>query len=234
MSILAGHLNERGETFPVDAIFTSSETLFQSQREAIERAFACKVFDFYGMAERVVFATECERHQGKHLNTDFGYVEVTNNKENIDGMRTGRIVATGLHNFSMPLIRYETSDVTALERTPCACGRVLPMMSGVTTKDEDIVVTPDGRYISSSILNAVTHHLVHLGESQIVQEDLHHVKMRLVPNPGYSAKDEEFIIESLGRVLGNEVEVAVEKVSAIERTANGKFRWVISKVPLGY
>ncbi len=235
MSILAGYLNQRGETFPLQVVLTSSETLFKTQREAIERAFACKVFDFYGMAERVVFATECEEHCGKHVNTDFGLVEIVGGKQfTSSGKRLGRIIATGLHNYAMPLIRYETNDVTSLESNPCRCGRVLPLMSGVTTKDEDITVTPDGRYISSSILNAVTHHLLSVEESQIVQEDLYHVMMRVVPRPSYNEREEAIIIDSLRQVFGPEVSVTVEIVDSIARTANGKFRWVISKVPLGF
>jgi phenylacetate-CoA ligase len=235
MSILAGFLNQRCQTFPLQAVLTSSETLFKSQREAIEKAFACRVFDFYGMAERVMFATECEEHCGKHVNTDFGLIEIAGEKQIDSGCaRLGRIIATGLHNYAMPLIRYETSDVTSLETSPCRCGRVLPLMSGVTTKDEDIAVTPDGRYISSSILNAVTHHLTSIAESQIIQEDRYHVIMRLVPRPSYNAREEAFIIGSLQQVFGPEVQVTVEIVDSIARTASGKFRWVISKVPLKF
>lgn len=110
----------------------------------------------------------------------------------------------------------------------------MPLTSSVTTKDEDIVVTPDGRYISSSILNAVTHHLVHIEESQIVQNDISRVTMRVVRGPGYSDADTAFIRSSLREVLGKDVEVLVEFVDSIPRTANGKFRWVISKVALNF
>lgn len=235
MSIIANYLIQHGERFPLQAVFTSSETLQDAQRKAIEEAFECKVFDFYGMAERVVFATECEMHSGKHINSDFGLVQISDRKDaSVAQNRIGRIVATGLHNYSMPLIRYETSDVTALESAACGCGCAMPLMSGVTTKDEDIVVTPDGRYVSSSILNAVTHHLVNVAESQIVQESRDYVTMKVVPKQEYSEADTKFILEALGKVLGTEVVVTVEVVDSIERTASGKFRWVISKVPLGF
>lgn len=235
ISILAGYLNSRGETFPLKAVFTSSEPLLVTQRKSIERAFACRVFDFYGMAERVVFATECREHEEKHFNTDFGLVEIADGTPGggADGAM-GRIIATGLHNFSMPLLRYETSDVTALDRQTCRCGCPFPRMSGVTSKDEDIVVTPDGRYISSSVLNAVTKHLINITESQIVQEDLHHVEMRVKRGPGYQESDTQFITNLLREVFGEQVTVSVVFVDSIPRTAAGKFRWVISKVPLGF
>ncbi|MEM2914925.1 MAG: hypothetical protein QXH91_05965, partial [Candidatus Bathyarchaeia archaeon] len=65
--ILASYLNRKGKTLPLKAVLTSSETLFSYQKEEIERAFQCRIFDFYGLAERVVFATECSAHDGKHL-----------------------------------------------------------------------------------------------------------------------------------------------------------------------
>ncbi len=235
ISILAGYLNARGETFPLQAVFTSSETLLEVQRHAIEQAFQCRVFDFYGMAERVVFATECREHDGKHFNTDFGLVEIANGDRAVAaGPRMGRIIATGLHNFSMPLLRYETSDITSLDSRPCPCGCTFPRISGVATKDEDIVITPDGRYISSSILNAVTHHLVNVAESQIVQEDLHRVEMRVVRGAGYQEADTRSILSALREVLGSQVDVTVRVVDSIPRTPAGKFRWVISRVPLGF
>lgn len=234
MSILAGYLNSRSETFPLRAIFTSSETLLPSQREEIEQAFGCRVFDFYGMAERIIFATECGSQHAKHLNIDFGHVEIGGARSCQAGEPIGRIVATGLHNYAMPLIRYETSDISSISKETCPCGCALPIMNGVASKDEDIVITPDGRYISSSILNAVTHHLTNVAESQIVQNDKATVIFRLVRRPEFSDADAKFIRDSMREVLGSEVTLNLEFVESIPRTEAGKFRWVISKVPLGF
>ncbi len=97
--IIARFLLKQKQTIPVKAVFTSSETLFPQQREAIESAFAARVFDFYGLAERTVFATECEAHEGHHLNDDFGINEVIGeNSEPVSTGEMGRLVVTGLHN----------------------------------------------------------------------------------------------------------------------------------------
>jgi len=235
MYVLARYLLANGQTFPLRAAFTSSETLMPHHREAIEKAFECRLFDFYGMAERVVFATECDRHDAKHLNIDFGVIEVLDrDKKPAEPGQMGRITATTLHNFGMPLIRYQTSDVTALRAAPCACGRGFPLMENIATKDEDIVTTLDGRYISSSILNALTHHLTTIEEHQIIQEDVVHVKMMIVRRPDYSDDDNKFLLDGLKRILGEEMKVELAFVDQIPRTSAGKFRWVISKVPLSF
>jgi phenylacetate-CoA ligase len=233
ISILAQYILSQKTTFPLKVVFTSSETLLPLQREAIEKAFACRVFDFYGMAERVAFATECEVHNGKHLNMDFSITEVLSG----DGApaeygQLGRIVATGLHNFAMPLIRYQTSDITALRHDPCTCGRGFTIMENVTTKDEDIVSTKSGRFISPSILNALTHHLTSIAEHQVVQDDIENLRLRIVKKPDYSEADHHFLLKGLKEIFGDEMKVGIEYVENIPRTNAGKFRWVISKVPL--
>lgn len=150
--IWAKYLKSNKTALPMKAVLTSSETLFPVQRDTIEHSFQCKVYDFYGMAERVVFASECEYHNS-HLNLDYGITEILDvDKKTVPAGMIGRIVATSLWNYGMPLIRYVTSDTTAISDRKCSCGRIFPIMEKVTTKDEDIVTTPDGRLISSSVL----------------------------------------------------------------------------------
>lgn len=223
------------KTLPLKAVFTSSETLVPQQREIIERAFECKVFDYYGMAERVVFATECQTHQGHHLNMDFGVTEILN-KDNqpITFGEMGRIVATGLHNYGMPLVRYQTSDISSIRPKKCSCGREFPLMEDVTTKDEDIITTKDGRLISSSILTHPFKPMHSVAESQIIQEDRDHIRIKIVKRSAYEEKDTQYLLDEFKKRIGQDMKIEIEFVESIARTKAGKFRWVISKVPLEF
>jgi phenylacetate-CoA ligase len=233
--IIARFLLSRNKTLPLKAAFTSSETLFPQQREAIEKAFECELFDFYGLAERVMFATECAAHEGHHLNMDFGITEIVDKDDNpVKRGQLGRIIATGLHNFGMPLIRYKTSDITSLKKQECSCGRNFPLMEDVTTKAEDIITTYDGRFISSSILTHPFKPMHNIAESQIIQEDLKNIRIKIVRLPSYAEEDTEYLIGEMGKRLGKDMEIHIEFVDSIPRTDAGKFRWVISKVPLEF
>ncbi|UCE65288.1 MAG: phenylacetate--CoA ligase family protein [Candidatus Zixiibacteriota bacterium] len=233
--IIARFLLSRNKTLPLKAAFTSSETLYPQQREAIEKAFECELFDFYGLAERVIFATECAAHEGHHLNMDFGITEVVDKDDQpVNRGELGRIIATGLHNFGMPLIRYKTGDITALKPDKCSCGRNFPLMEDVTTKAEDIITTYDGRLISSSILTHPFKPMHNIAESQIIQEDLKNIRIKIVRLPKYSEEDTRYLTSELGKRLGGDMEIHVEYVDSIPRTKAGKFRWVISKVPLEF
>jgi phenylacetate-CoA ligase len=235
MYIIASYLLSQNKTYPAKAVFTSSETLHPQQREVIEAAFETKLFDFYGVAERVAFGAECNKHGGKHLNTDFGIYEILDkNEQPVTDGELGRLVATGLHNLAMPLIRYKTDDVTSLKPVPCSCGRGFPLMSDVTTKAEDIITTRDGRYVSSSILTHPFKPLHGVAESQIVQEDREHIVVKIIKGPTYQDKDTTYLIRELKSRVGEDMDVQVEFVDSIPRTKAGKFRWVVSRVPLEF
>lgn len=229
--ILASYLKQRGRTLPMRAVFTSSETLLPLQRETIETAFACAVFDFYGLAERVIFAGECDQHSGKHVAEEFGFVEVVDEHGSpVPAGEPGYLVGTSLHNSAMPLIRYRTSDVSALIGEPCACGRTSRRIRDVTTKAEDIVVTPDGRLISPSVLTHPFKPLDQILKSQIVQDRRDHIVVKIVASDEFTPEHERQLVVSLQERLGREVEIEVRTVADIPREASGKYRWVISHV----
>ncbi len=229
--ILARYLESKGKVLPVRAVFTSSETLYSFQRETIERAFSCKIFDYYGMAERVVFATECQAHSGRHLNFEYGLTEIVDdNGAGVADGENGMVVSTSLQNFGMPLIRYKTSDMSNIQASVCKCGRQMPLLAEVTTKAEDIVTRPDGTMISPSILTHPFKPMYNIEESQIIQEDLTHITIKIVKRDGYSEKDTKTLLEKFQERVGKDMVVSLDFVDSIPRTKSGKFRWVISKV----
>jgi phenylacetate-CoA ligase len=60
LSLMARNMIDMNKTFPLKAAFCSSEPLLPHQRRIIEKAFACKLYDSYGMAERAVYG----QHRG--------------------------------------------------------------------------------------------------------------------------------------------------------------------------
>ena len=222
-------------TLPVKAAFTSSETLYEIQRDTIERAFECEVFDFLGMAERVIFATECTYHTGHHLNFEYAINEIVdNNGQSVANGKLGYIVGTSLQNFAMPFIRYKTDDVTAFKKNDCPCGRKMPLIEDVTTKAEDIIVTPDGKMVSSSVLTHPFKPLENILESQIVQEDIQNLTINIVKGAGYDDNATPQLIAAMQERIGKQIKIDVQFVNEIPRTPSGKLRWVISKVNLPF
>jgi phenylacetate-CoA ligase len=229
--ILATYFRSRGERFPVRAVITSSETLYDFQRELIEQTFECRVFDYFAAAERVIFATECEQHIGHHLCSEYGITEVVDRQgEALAPGEAGVLVGTSLHNLGMPLLRYVGNDVTVRRPLPCSCGRGLPLMEDVATKAEDIIALRDGRMISPSVLTHPFKPMHSVEASQVIQEDYDLVRIKIVPFGNFGEPERNHLVQEFKARLGEDVEVIVEETDTLPRTASGKFKWVISKV----
>ena len=69
--------------------------------------------------------------------------------------------------------------------------------------------------------------------SQIVQIDPGTVIVRLIPGPTYTPAHTHHLLTELTARLGQDVRVEVQMVDRLEQKASGKFKWVVSHVPLG-
>jgi phenylacetate-CoA ligase len=224
----------REQQIPAPALrvaVSNAEPLFAHQRQTIAELFGCPVRDTYGMAEIVCAASECEKG-ALHLWPEVGLVEVL--AEGCDQKRpagrVGRLVCTGLLNPDMPLIRYEIGDRGALDSSAelCSCGRTLGRLGSIEGRQDDVLVTPEGRLVGR--LDPVFKADLPIREAQIVQESLARFRIRVVPSERFGPAHERELVERLRERLGPRVEITIERVGAIARTEAGKFRAVVSNL----
>ena len=185
--------------------------------------------DTYGMAEIAAAASECE--QGRlHLWPEAGHVEIMADwaDEVLPEGDAGRLVATGLLNADMPLIRYDTGDRATMAGDACACGRSLPVLRAIEGRADDVIVTPDGRAIGR--LDPVFKADLPIREAQIIQEEADVLRVLYVPTAAYTAHDGTMLVQRIHDRTGAGMTVILEEVAAVPRAANGKFRAVISRV----
>lgn len=233
MYALAHAVLEKGlDAPPLRVAISNAEPLYEHQRESIARAFRCPVRDTYGMSEIACAASECQAGT-MHIWPEVGVIEALHNdsEESVPAGQTGRFICTGLLNADMPLVRYEVGDHGALapdeEDSSCACGRTLPVLQKVEGRLDDIILTRDGRRVGR--LDPVFKSDLPVREAQIIQESLDSIRVRFVPTPEYTARDGMIIGQRLRDRVG-EMEIVLEPVERIPRSANGKFRAVISKL----
>jgi phenylacetate-CoA ligase len=214
---------------PLEVVVTNAEPLVPRQEALIERVFTCPVRDTYGMAEAVAGASACSSG-ALHLWPDAGVIEVVQGAEAAPapGGSTGRFLCTGLVNWAMPLVRYDVGDRGRLvDGSACNCGRLLPTLGAVEGRDDDMVVTRDGRFIGR--LDPVFKSDLPVIEAQIVQHDLDRFEIALVPDRAFDDDCAEVLRARLREHVGD-VTVEIRTMDAIPRGANGKFRAVISEV----
>lgn len=210
-------------------VITNAEPLYEHQRRTISEAFQCPVRETYGMCELVAAASECE-HGQLHLWPEAGVVEVLKDDadEPADPGEAGRLVCTGLVNADMPLVRYDTTDRGRIASSqPCSCGRLLPAGFEVQGRQDDVLVTADGRRVVQ--VDAIFEPTMHIREAQIVQEGIDSFRIRVVPAPGWCDEEGEMLARSLRARIGH-VKVTIDITNAIERTWAGKFRVIVSKL----
>ena len=65
---------------------------------------------------------------------------------------------------------------------------------------------------------------------QILQDDPRGIRILIVPRPSFDEASHASLVHSVRSRLGDEIELDIQKVSAIAREANGKFRAVKSSV----
>lgn len=203
------------------SVVTSSETLLPSQRELIAKAMGCRVFDWYGLGERVAFIGTCE-HGSYHLFDDYGITEF-----HPVGQNKYELVATGFTNLGMPLIRYRTGDLVRLgEHNRCGCNRVFTVVGSIDGRSDDIVRLKSGRMIGR--LDLIFKGLKGIVEAQVVQRTLEDVLIKVVVDRSFRAETMEKLKYNARERFGEELRVETQIVPRIERNAAGKFRSVVS------
>lgn len=209
------------------AILYSSEPLYEHQRDTISRVIDAPVWGWYGCAERVVSAAQCEAGQ-YHLSLIDGFVEGQFREAPI--LQPARV--TGLLNHAMPLIRYELGDtVVPLVGERCGCGRTLPLIDPVLTKAEDALTTPSGREISGSILTWAFKDLAGVKKSQLVQDSHSSVEVRVQAAPADFLRIQPVLESRLRELVFDELKLSFRRVDNLEVLASGKTRFVVNSLP---
>ncbi|WP_426574240.1 phenylacetate--CoA ligase family protein [Aquihabitans sp. McL0605] len=222
---LATHLLETGDVGRVSpsTVMVSSETLTAAARHDIETAFGCRVFNGYSLGELVAYVSECP-HGSLHVSTEYGVLELVETEVGSE------IVATGLINRGMPLVRYRTSDLAVASDRPCSCGRGLPVLSELQGRADDVVRTPEGSVVGPAPMSLAFQRVQRLRRAQVLQDAPEAITVLLEPAPGFDADDQAFLDQELRKRLGSTLAITYERVEALPRTSGGKERLIVSSI----
>jgi phenylacetate-CoA ligase len=219
-----------GIDFRLHSVLLTAENLHESHRETIARAFRCKVFDFYGTAERVCYIFTCD-HANYHVVPEYGLTEYLP----VEGAEDGRdrIIGTGFWNKAMPLIRYDTGDMVIRSSKTCPCGRAFPVIETIIGRECDVITTPTGKVLGPSIMTALVYVVCgasNFVESQIIQDSPEHVAIEYVPTKDCSARYLSELEAKLTEYFPDDLSFNLKEVTAVQRTQGGKVKAVISQI----
>ena len=234
--VFANHVALRGASgLSIRSILSTSMVLLPAERRRIEQVFGCRVNDRYGCEEVSLIASECERHEGLHVNSDHVYVEILR----ADGTpaspgEEGNIVVTELINHGQPLIRYAVGDVSVRAARPCSCGRPMPLLERVVGRTADFLVRTDGTLVAGvSLVERTLTAIPGLAQMQIVQDRAEELLVNIVPDEKFSEETERRLVDEMRRAFGA-VAVTVNHGDRLPQEANGKYRFAICRVSSRY
>lgn len=121
-----------------------AEPWSEKMRRDIEKSLGIKAIDIYGLSEVMGpgVAGECLKQNGMHIQEDNFIVEIVDPKtrETLPEGHLGEVVFTTLTKEGLPLIRYNTRDISSITTEKCACGRTTARMKKITGRTDDMLI----------------------------------------------------------------------------------------------
>ena len=142
-----------------------AEPWTENMRLELERKWGIHAFDIYGLSEVMGpgVSNDCEFHTGLHVNEDHFFPEIVHpdTKQPVPHGTEGELVFTTLTKEGIPLIRYNTRDLSTLFYEKCQCGRTLVRMKKITGRSDDMLIIRGVNLFPSQI----EHVLLEMGET---------------------------------------------------------------------
>lgn len=121
-----------------------AEPWTENMRKQIEEKLNIKAYDIYGLSEvcgpGVSFDCECQN--GMHVNEDHFVIEIVDPEtgEVLPDGESGEVVFSCITKEALPLIRYNTHDISSITHEKCDCGRTLVRMKKITGRSDDMLI----------------------------------------------------------------------------------------------
>jgi len=243
------HMIERAAEMDIDVrelplrvgVF-GAEPWTPSMRKRIESLSGIRAVDIYGLSEIIGpgVAIECPEQDGLHIFEDHFYPEIIDPEtgEVLPAGEEGELVLTTLSKLAMPMIRYRTRDITALEPGACGCGRSLRRMRRIGRRSDDMLIIRGVNVFPSQVEAALLEVEGTLPHYQIVLSRAHgldqmEVWVEVTPETfsdkiGALEELSAKIEGALEHVLGLRVQVRLVEPHTIQRS-EGKAKRVVDR-----
>jgi phenylacetate-CoA ligase len=207
-------------------IATMGEVMDASLRQLCARAWGVTVTDAYSSQEVGMLALQAPGGEHYLIQEESILLEAIDESGNpTPPGAVGRVVVTDLHNFAMPLIRYEIGDFAEVG-PPSPCGRGLGVLTRILGRSRNMLRLPDGSQVWPVFSTAMSESLTPLRQIQLVQRQRDRVAAILVVARPLTAAEEAEARAIIGRAVRQQLAVDLEYVAEISRSVSGKFEEV--------
>ena len=231
---LAGFCRDRGIRLErLRQVETIAEVLRPSVRRLCREAWDVPVVDMYTAREAGYLALQCPETEGYHVQAEGVFVEVLDTAGRPCGPgEVGRVIVTPLHNFAMPLIRYDIGDFAEVGGA-CSCGRGLPVLTRILGRRQNMLVMPSGEerwpMLSSGDIETLLS-LAPIGQYQFVQHTPERIELRLGASRSFAPEEQAALVRWVQEKFDHPFDVTVTRLDELPRTASGKLQDFVSHV----
>lgn len=199
-------------------IVTSTAMLYDEHRKLIEEVFNAKVYDFYGSREASAIASEDKDNRGKKIFLFNNIIEVIDN----------RIIVTNLHNYTMPLIRFDILD-SAISIIKSENDYFL---NGLNGRVFEYLTGDNNKKIHAQYFITLFFHIKEIQHYNLIQKNIDEIEIL------YTLNKKSLLSKENKKEIENKIYLALEltpninwkQVSEIPKTKNGKYIYVRSDI----
>ena len=224
--------SERPLGFDPKFIIAGGEAVTPFRRHQIERGFRKTVYGIYGAHEFNKLAWECPESGNYHVCDDNVILEVLQNGRQAAVGERGEVVATGLHTYAMPFIRYRLGDIATRGPEVCPCGQPFSTLGDVQGRLHDYFRLPDRRLMHPDkiVVPIMENESAWFDRYELVQEELNRIVLRIQPFQNPSKKQLINVKRLAMDQLPPDVDFRIEIVDEHAFKSEGKFRFCRSLV----
>lgn len=208
--------------YNIDSIITMSESLNHYEKISASKYFDSPIFERYSNVENGIIAQQTNDSTSNYkINTASYYVEIlkTDSDEPVENGEVGRIVITDLFNYALPLIRYDTGDMAALEKSSKSS------FLKIYGRKMDTIYKTNGTIISPHIFYKISSFSDHK-QFQFIQESKTNYSFKL--NSTKEKTQETEMIAYFKKYLGNDATFNFIYVDKIPLLTSGKRKKVVN------
>jgi phenylacetate-coenzyme A ligase PaaK-like adenylate-forming protein len=200
-------------------VTTNSEPLLPETRDAVRKVWSVQINNMWGCVEVGHIGIECDAHEGMHMTDDLIITEFVDDKNQParDADAIDRVLVTSLFGRTLPLIRYELTDIPVPDDKPCSCGAHFPLIRGVKGRADDIFVYAGGVHIHPLVFRTPLGQNPDIAEYQVFQTRVG-AKIGIVASgPIDIATLRRQIVDGLAASGLHDAQIEINLVNSLER-----------------
>ena len=213
-------------------ITTMGEPLPPDLRQACKNTWGATIKDIYGAEETGNIALQCPATENYHIQSEVLYVEILDDDDKPCGPgETGKIVVTTLHNFAMPLIRYDMGDYAEVSEA-CPCGRGLPALKRIRGRRRNRICEDNDRWRWPELNTALWRDIAVIQQLQVIQKTIDDLEIRILTEQQQKLNKQDQLIldDRLHKSLGAGFQLRHVYMDQVPQHDNGKFEPFISEI----